>query len=152
VASGQRRKQTRCKRAKHHPREPALSKFARRLRAFSGASDTSTLLDLQADTKNLHSRTSLCGWRTRRTRTKLKGNRAVISSLLAGAQRVSFVLSSAIKARKFEEPNLRALITEERSKETRCASDKRLEITTRLPFNFVLVRLVLQPHKEVLER
>ena len=33
----------------------------------------------------------------------------------------------------------RALIAEERAKETRCAPAKRLEITARLPFNFVQV-------------
>jgi hypothetical protein len=151
VASGQRRKQTRRKRATNHPREPALAKFDRWLHAFSGASDTSTLLDLQADAKNYLSRTSLCGWRTRRTRTKLKGNRVVISNLLSDAQRVSFDLSSVIKARRLGSSNFRALIAEERTKETRCAPAKRLEITARLPFNFVLVRLVLHPHKEVLE-
>ncbi len=35
--------------------------------------------------------------------------------------------------------NFRALIAEKRAKETRCAPAKRLEITARLPFNFVLV-------------
>ena len=48
--------------------------------------------------------------------------------------------------------NFRALIAEQRAKETRCAPAKRLEITARLPFHFVLVRLVLHPHKELLVR
>jgi hypothetical protein len=40
---------------------------------FSSTScDTSTLLDLQTDAKSCRTRTSLCRWRTRRTRTKLK--------------------------------------------------------------------------------
>ncbi len=46
--------------------------------------------------------------------------------------------------------NLRTLIAEKRAKETRCAPAKRLEITARLPFNYVLVRLGVHPHKEVL--
>ncbi len=46
--------------------------------------------------------------------------------------------------------NFRALTAEKRAKETRCAPVKRLEITARLPFNFVLVRLGLHPHKEVM--
>ncbi len=47
---------------------------------------------------------------TQRTRTLLKGNCPVISSRLAGAQRVSFTLFSVIKARKFEETNLSRLL------------------------------------------
>jgi hypothetical protein len=42
--------------------------------------------------------------------------------------------------------------TEKKVKETLCAPDKRIEITARLTFNFVLVRLGLHPPKEVLER
>ena len=44
----------------------------------------------------------MCGWTPRRTSADLKGNCAVISSCLAGAQPVSFALFSAIKARKFQ--------------------------------------------------
>jgi len=40
---------------------------------------------------------------------------------------------------KAELKHAAALIFERRAKETRCASAKRLEITARLPFNFVLV-------------
>jgi hypothetical protein len=35
--------------------------------------------------------------------------------------------------------NFRALIAEKRANETRCSPAKRLEITARLPFNFVWV-------------
>jgi len=52
----------------------------------------------------------MCGWTPRRTSSKLKGNRSVIFSRLAGAQPVSFVLFSAIKTRKFEEPSLVSLL------------------------------------------
>jgi hypothetical protein len=41
--------------------------------------------------------------------------------------------------RKTELKHAAALITEKRAKETRCAPAKRLEISARLPFNFVLV-------------
>ena len=40
---------------------------------------------------------------------------------------------------KAELKHAAALIFEKTAKETRCASAKRLEITARLPFNFVLV-------------
>jgi hypothetical protein len=52
----------------------------------------------------------MCGWTPRRTSADLKGNCAVISSRLAGAQPVCFALFSAIKARKFEEPSLVRLL------------------------------------------
>jgi hypothetical protein len=41
--------------------------------------------------------------------------------------------------RKAELKHAAASIAEKRAKETRCAPAKRLEITARLPFNFVLV-------------
>ena len=40
---------------------------------------------------------------------------------------------------KVELKHAASLISEKRTKETRCATVKRLEITARLPFNFVLV-------------
>ena len=51
---------------------------------------------------------------------------------------------------KAELKHAASLIFERRAKETRCAPAKRLEITARLSFNYVLVRVGGHPHKEVL--
>jgi hypothetical protein len=62
------------------------------------------LFDLQTDAKKLTHKDFLVRVENQTDQDEIKGNRAVIPSRLAGAQRVSFALSSVIKARKFEDP------------------------------------------------